>query len=112
VADAEARQLPRDRRAQPRRVHAKPDAAAVFERDGDLVVDRFSFDVTTGRETTERWMVRGGNARKTEYSVRFYTYTELRDLLLDVGFSSVEGVGHDGEALTLESRRMIVIATR
>jgi SAM-dependent methyltransferase len=86
--------------------------AAVSERDGDLVVDRFSFDVTTGRETTERWIVRGGNARKTEYSVRFYTYTELRDLLLDVGFSSVEGVGHDGEALTLESRRMIVTATR
>ena len=86
--------------------------AAVFERDGDLVVDRFSFDVTTGRETTERWMVRGGIVRKTEYSVRFYSFTELRSLLLDVGFSSVEGVGHDREPLTLESRRMIVIATR
>jgi SAM-dependent methyltransferase len=86
--------------------------AAVFERDGDLVVDRFSFDVTTGRETTERWMVRGGNVRKTEYSVRFYTYTELRSLLLGAGFTSVEAIGHDGKPLTLESRRMIVIATR
>ena len=86
--------------------------AAVFERDGDLVVDRFSFDVTTGRETTERWMMRGGIVRKTEYSVRFYSFTELRSLLLDVGFSSVEGVGHDRQPLTLESRRMIVIATR
>ena len=44
--------------------------------------------------------------------MRFYTYTELRDLLLGVGFSSVEGVGHDRKPLTLESRRMIVIATR
>lgn len=86
--------------------------AAVYERDGDLVVDRFSFDVETGRETTERWLVRGGNVRKTEYSVRFYTYTELRDLLLGADFSLVEAVGHDGKALTLESRRMIVIATR
>jgi hypothetical protein len=50
--------------------------------------------------------------RKTGFSVRFYTYTELRDLLLSVGFSSVAGVGHDGKPLTLESRRMIVIATR
>lgn len=86
--------------------------AAVFERDGDLVVDRFAFDVTTGRETTERWMVRGGNVRKVEYSVRFYTYTELRSLLLASGFTAVEAVGHDGKPLTLETRRMIVIATR
>ena len=35
--------------------------AAVFERDGDLVVDRHSFDVTTGRETTERWLCAGGS---------------------------------------------------
>jgi SAM-dependent methyltransferase len=86
--------------------------AAVSERDGDLVVDRHRFEVETGRAHTERWTVRAGKVRKTEYSVRFYTFTELRSLLLDAGFSSVEGVGHDGKPLTLESRRMIVIATR
>jgi SAM-dependent methyltransferase len=86
--------------------------AAVVERDGDLVVDRHRFDVETGREETERWIVRGGKVRKTEYSVRFYTFTELRALLLDVGFSSVDGLGHDGKPLTLDSRRMIVVGTR
>ena len=86
--------------------------ASVYERDGDLVVDSHTFDVETGREKTERWLIRAGQVRKTGYSVRFFTYTELRDLLLGVGFSSVEGVGHDGRPLTLESRRMIVIATR
>lgn len=86
--------------------------AAVLERDGNLVVDRHSFDVETGRATTERWIVRDGTVRKTEYSVRFYTFTELRALLLGVGFSSVEAVGHDGQPLALETRRMIVIATR
>lgn len=86
--------------------------AGVVERDGDLVVDRHRFDVETGRETTERWMIRGGRVRKTEYSVRFYTFTELRSLLLDVGFAAVGGVGHDRQPLTLETRRMIVIATR
>jgi SAM-dependent methyltransferase len=69
-------------------------------------------DVETGREETERWIVRGGRVRKTVYSVRFYTFTELRDLLLAAGFSSVEAVGHDGQPLTLETRRMVVIATR
>jgi len=86
--------------------------AGVVERDGDLVVDRHRFDVETGREHTERWIVRGGKVRKTEYSVRFYTFTELRTLLLDAGFATVEAVGHDGEPLTLETRRMVVIATR
>ncbi len=86
--------------------------AAVSERDGDLIVDRFRFDVETGREETERWVVRDGQVRKTVYSVRFYTFTELRDLLLDVGFSTVEAFGHDGQPLTLETRRMVVIATR
>jgi SAM-dependent methyltransferase len=86
--------------------------ASVVDRGDDLLVDRHSFDVESGREETERWIVRDGNVRKTSYSVRFYTFTELRDLLLDVGFAAVRGVGHDGKPLTLEHRRMIVIATR
>src|SRR5829696_1461356 len=87
-------------------------AASVYERDGDLVVDEHTFDVESGREETTRWMIRDGRTRRTAYSVRFYTYTELRDLLGGAGFSSVRGVGHDGKPLTLESRRMIVMATR
>lgn len=86
--------------------------ASMVERDGDLLVDRHRFDIETGREESERWIVRGGQVRKTSYSVRFYTFTELRTLLLDAGFAAVEGFGHDGEPLTLESRRMIVVATR
>ena len=84
----------------------------MVERDGDLLVDRHRFDVETGREESERWIVRGGQVRKTSYSVRFYTFTELRTLLLDAGFAAVEGFGHDGKPLTLESRRMVVVATR
>ena len=86
--------------------------ASVVGRGDDLLVDRHRFDVESGRAETERRVVRDGRVRTTAYSVRFYTYTELRDLLLDAGFAGVRGVGHDGEPLTLESRRMIVIATR
>lgn len=86
--------------------------AHVVERDGDLLVDRNRYDVESGRVVTERWAVRAGAVRKTGYSVRLYSFTELRSLLLDVGFSAVGAVGHDGEPLTIESRRMVVIATR
>jgi len=86
--------------------------SSVLEREGNLVVDEHSFDVETGRAVTERWLVRDGRTRKTGFSVRFYTYTELRDLLLGAGFSSVRGVGHEGGPLTLDDRRMIVIASR
>jgi SAM-dependent methyltransferase len=82
------------------------------ERDGNLLVDRHRFDVETGRLATERWIVRDGAVRKTEYSVRFYSFTELRSLLQAAGFGAVEAVGHDGKPLTAETRRMVVVATR
>ena len=82
------------------------------ERDGDLLVDRHHYDVETGRLATERWVVRGGAVRTMAFSVRFYSFTELRSLLVDAGFASVEAVGHDGKPLTTETRRMVVVATR
>jgi len=86
--------------------------ATVIERDGDLMVDRHRFDVLTGRGESERFVVRAGKVRRTQFSVRAYTYTEIRDLLLDVGFASVEAFDHEGNELSFESRRMIVMATR
>lgn len=81
------------------------------ERDGDVLLDRHRFDVTTGRNETERFVIRGGQVRRTDFSVRFFTFTELRDWLLEAGFSAVEVTGHEGEPLTLEVRRMVVVAT-
>jgi hypothetical protein len=86
--------------------------AHVVERDGDLLVDRHRFDVESGRVETERWSVRGGAVRKTVFSVRFYAFNELRDLLLGAGFGSVSAFARDGGPLTADSRRMVVVATR
>jgi SAM-dependent methyltransferase len=86
--------------------------ATMVERDGDLMVDRHEFDVLTGRNDSERFIIRDGHVRRTAYSVRFYTYTEIRDLLVDVGFVSVEAFDQEGKELSYESRRMIVLATR
>ena len=85
----------------------------VLERDGNFVIDLRRLDVATGRIETERIVVRDGETRRAHFSVRLFTYTELRDWLLQAGFTGVTGYDWEsGEPLTLESRRMIVVATR
>lgn len=83
----------------------------VMERDGNLLVDRHHFDPLTGRNVAERTIVRDGSVRRTQYEVRMFTYPELRDWLLEAGFATVDGYGEDGEPLTPQHRRMIVVAT-
>jgi hypothetical protein len=82
------------------------------ERDGDLQVDRHRFDLLTGRAETDRFIVRGGRVRFVRFSVRAFTFTELREWLLDARFSSVDVSGQEGEALDLQVRRMVIVATR
>lgn len=82
----------------------------VMERDGNLLVDRHHFDPLTGRNVAERTIVRDGSVRRTQYEVRMFTYPELRDWLLEAGFATVDGYGEDGEPLTPQHRRMIVVA--
>ena len=82
------------------------------ERDADLQIDRHRFDLLTGRAETERFIVRGAHVRTVHFSIRAFTFTELRDWLLDAGFSSVSASGQEGEPLDLQVRRMIVVATR
>jgi SAM-dependent methyltransferase len=84
----------------------------VGERDGNLMVDRHRFDVQTGRSIDERFVVRDGRVRRAEYSVRYFTFTELRDWLLAAGFERVDGYDSGRGELTSESRWMIVLGTR
>src|SRR5262249_14020673 len=53
--------------------------ATMSERDGDLQVERHSLDLLTGRAETDRFIVRDGHVRVLHFSVRFFTFTELRD---------------------------------
>jgi SAM-dependent methyltransferase len=86
---------------------------SMVERDGDLMVDRHEFDVLTGRIETERIVVRAGRTRRFSFSVRFFTFTELRDWLLEAGYEDVQAYDKaTGEPLTAESRRMIVVARK
>ncbi len=85
--------------------------ARVSERDGDLMIDRSQIEPLTGRISTERIIVRGGQVRHFPFFVRMFTFTELRDWLLTAGFTAVDGYGEDGTPLTPASRRLIVTAT-
>jgi ubiquinone/menaquinone biosynthesis C-methylase UbiE len=86
--------------------------ASVLERDGDLAVDRAVFDPTTGRATTERLTIRGGEIRRATFSVRMFVAAELGDWLRAAGFRAVRFTDHAGDPLTAGSRRMVTIATR
>lgn len=86
--------------------------SSVAERDGDLMVDRHRFDPLTGRNVVDRTIIRDGSVRQTHFEVRMFTYPELRDWLLQAGFTSVSGYGEDGEPLTTDHRRLIAVADR
>jgi hypothetical protein len=57
-------------------------------------------------------IIRDGRTRRFVFSVRMFVAAELRDWLLDAGFTSVNLVDPNGDPLTAQSRRMISIAYR
>jgi hypothetical protein len=67
---------------------------------------------TTGGATTERVIIRDGRTRRFMFSVRMFVAVELRDWLLDAGFTSVHLPEPNGDPLTQGNRRMISIAYR
>lgn len=86
--------------------------SAVGRVGEDLLVDEYSYDPITGRSITRRTTIRDGERKETTYFVRMFSFTELRDWLLQAGFSSVQGYAGDGSNLTATSRRMILVATK
>ena len=86
--------------------------SSVIERDGDFLIDQRRLDLLTSRIVVDRAIVRDGQTRHVPYFVRMFTYTEVRDWLLAAGFASVSGYGPDQNPLSIDSRRMIVVARR
>jgi SAM-dependent methyltransferase len=84
----------------------------VTERDGNLMIETRELDAVTGQVRATRMFVRDGAVRRHPYTVRGFTFPELRDWLLAAGFESVDGHDPDGGAFTFESRRMLVVARK
>lgn len=82
----------------------------VAVREGDMLVDRYRLDALTGRFEAERTVIRGGRVRRVNFVKRLFGFPELRDWLLAAGVAAVTGYGEDGQPLTAEHKRMIIVA--
>jgi SAM-dependent methyltransferase len=88
----------------------RPSRVVVARDNGDMVVDRYELDALTGRLVAERTIVRDGTSRRLTFVKRLFGFPELRDWLLSAGFASVTACGEDGQQLTADHQRMIVLA--
>jgi SAM-dependent methyltransferase len=82
----------------------------VTERDGNWMIDRTAYDPLTGRAMTSRTVIRDGQQRTFEFSVRMFTFAELRHWLVAAGFTDVAGYSGRGEELTVDTPRMMLVA--
>jgi SAM-dependent methyltransferase len=84
----------------------------VIEKDGNLIINRLSFDALTGRSQNRRIVIRDGVRKDKPHSVRLYNATEIRDLLHRVGLEVDRILGYDGQPLSVTSRGMVIIARK
>jgi len=89
----------------------RPDI--VTEKDGNLMIDRTSLDLETGRLHNRRIVIRDGKRRDKPFFVRLYNANEIRDLLPRAGLH-LRGIygGWGLEPLSAESRRMVIVAEK
>jgi SAM-dependent methyltransferase len=87
-------------------------AGVVSERDGDLMVDRVSYDASDGYSLTERFIVRGGQVRKLEFRLEQVPAPQLVERLQRAGFGAVRVLGRGGGPFVPDGPRLIALAER
>jgi SAM-dependent methyltransferase len=89
--------------------HGGP-ALVMTERGDDVMVDRVSFDLASGRSHTERITVRDGRVSRSEFSLSQPTASQLAEWVQEAGFETVEMLDETGEPIRPQSRRLVVRA--
>lgn len=85
----------------------------VVEKGNDLMIDRSTFDSTTGRVYNKRIVIRNGKRKDKPFFVRLYNPTEIGDLLNRAGLRIYKMYGDwDSNPFTSDSRKMIIIAKK
>ena len=83
----------------------------VTEKEGNLLVNRFSFDLWNGRLLNDRIVIRDGVQTNRPFSIRLYSLTEIRSLLARAGLLLEEAYSEwDGMPLEMDSPAMVIIA--
>jgi SAM-dependent methyltransferase len=87
--------------------------ASVEEKEGNLMINRSSFDPLTGRWINRRIVIRDGVRRDKPFFIRLYNYSEIRQLLEAAGLE-VQTVCANWreEPFTPESRGMVIVARK
>lgn len=85
----------------------------VTEKEGNLMIDRSSFDAKSGWWHDDRIYLREGKRVDAPFSIRVYNYTEMRDLL-DAVRLDIQASYEDWNAQPFigESCRMIIVAKK
>jgi SAM-dependent methyltransferase len=84
----------------------------VIDKDGNLIINRLSFDAITGRFHNRCIVIRDGIRKDKPHSVRLYNATEIRDLLNRAGLEVYRILGYDGQPLSANSRGMVIVAKK
>ncbi len=101
---------------RPREIVGRLQPVTVLDKgNGDMMIDRHHFDIESGRLVDRRTYIRGGKVREVLFSVRLYSFTEIKLLLKLVGFE-VAGLydAYDAGAgpPVVGSSRMLVLARK
>lgn len=85
----------------------------VTEKDGNLMIDRGSFDSLTGHWINRRIMIRDGIRKDKPFKIRMFNPNEINELLKQAGLQldQIYG-GWDGQPISPETRRMIIIGRK
>jgi SAM-dependent methyltransferase len=88
-------------------------SVVVTEKNGDLLIDRGSFDTLTGRWFNRRIAIRNGVRKDKPFFVRLFNPSEIHDWLARAGMDVDQMYGgYDVQPVSVDSRRMIVVAKR
>ena len=87
--------------------------AIVVEKNSDLMINRNSFDMVSGRWHNQRIVVRNGVRKDKPFSIRLYNPTEIRELVKKAGMEVLHLYGDwSGQQLSAESRGVVVLAQK
>ncbi len=85
----------------------------VTEKEGNLMIDRNSFDSATGRSFNRRITIRDGVRKDKPFFVRLYNPNEITELLRKANLEMYQVYGGwESQPVSAESRRMVIIARK
>jgi SAM-dependent methyltransferase len=87
-------------------------AVEMIDKGVDLMINRLSFDMLSGRFHNRRIVIRDGVRKDKPFSIRLYNATEIRDLLNQAGLEVYKMLGYDSQPLSGDSRGMVIVARK